>query len=157
MIGLIASIRAPEHFSTMVMICPSPCFLNIPPEYYGGFERADLEELINLIGKNYIGWADYLAPLVMGNGSTPEMTKELTDSFCSTDPRVAKAFARATFFSDMRHLLPQGIKPTLILQSSHDALASTSVGEFLERTVPDAELVVRGGRGISDQLLRWID
>lgn len=83
-IGLIASIMAPEHFASMIMVCPSPCFLNLPPDYFGGFERADLEELIDLMDKNYIGWADYLAPLVMGAGSTTEMTKELSDSFCST-------------------------------------------------------------------------
>jgi sigma-B regulation protein RsbQ len=147
MIGLIASIKAPEHFSKIVMVCPSPCFLNISPEYFGGFERADLEELLNLMDKNYIGWADYFAPLVMGSGSTPEMTKELSESFCSTDPRVAKSFARATFFSDKRNLLSEGVHPTLILQSSHDALASVSVGEFVKSRLPDAEMIVIQAEG----------
>lgn len=147
MIGLIASIRAPEYFAKMVMVCPSPCFLNIPPDYLGGFDHEDLEELINLMDKNYIGWADQLAPLVMGAASTPEMTKELSDSFCSTDPVIAKAFAKATFFSDMRHLLPKALHPTLILQSSRDALAAPFVGEFVRDAIPGATLQVIEAEG----------
>lgn len=147
MIGLIAAIRAPEHFSKLVMVCPSPCFLNVPPDYHGGFEHADLEELINLMDKNYIGWADYLAPLVMSTTSSPEMTKELSESFCSTDPVVAKAFARATFFSDMRHILPKAIHPTLILQSSSDALAAVSVGEFVRDAIPESKLQIIEAEG----------
>lgn len=146
-IGLIASVKAPEYFSDMVMVCPSPCFLNVPPDYLGGFECADLEELIDLMDKNYIGWADYLAPLVMGASSTPEMTKELLNGFCSTDPVVAKAFAKATFFSDTRHLLPKALHPTLVLQSSQDALASLSVGEFVRDALPSATLKVIDAQG----------
>lgn len=147
MIGLIAAIKAPEHFVKLVMVCPSPCFLNVPPDYHGGFDHADLEELVNLMDKNYIGWADYLAPLVMGTASSPEMTKELSDSFCSTDPVVAKAFARATFFSDMRHILPKAVHPTLILQSSNDALAAISVGEFVQDAIPDSQLQIVEAEG----------
>lgn len=146
-IGLIASTRTPERFANTVMVCPSPCFLNIPPDYLGGFDHADLEELINLMDKNYIGWAQYLAPLVMGATSTPELTKELTDSFCSTDPRVAKTFAKATFFSDMRHLLPKALHPTLILQSRHDNLAAPSIGEYVRDTMPNATLEVVEAEG----------
>ena len=146
-IGLMASINAPEHFANLVMICPSPCFLNLPPDYFGGFHEADLEELLSLMDKNYIGWAEYLAPLVMGASDASEMTKELSESFCTTDPRVAKAFAKATFFSDMRHLLPKAKHPTLVLQSSQDALASTSIGEFVRDEIPGATLKVIEAEG----------
>ncbi len=147
MIGLIASIRAPEHFENLVMVCPSPCFLNLPPEYSGGFDRADLEELLDLMDKNYIGWAGYLGPLVMGAENQSEMIKELSDSFCSTDPVIAKTFANTTFFSDLRHLLPNAKHPALILQSSTDALAATSVGEFMRNAMPTSELRVIEAQG----------
>ncbi|MEY8143234.1 MULTISPECIES: alpha/beta fold hydrolase [Falsihalocynthiibacter] len=140
MIGLIASLQSPEYFKNLVMVCPSPCFLNLPPDYFGGFDRADLEELIDLMDKNYIGWANYLAPLVMGADKGSELVGELSDSFCSTDPVIAKTFAKATFFSDLRHLLPEAMHPVLILQSSVDALAGTSIGEFVKKEIPKATL-----------------
>ena len=140
MIGLIASIQAPRHFLNLVMVCPSPCFLNLPPDYLGGFDKADLEELISLMDKNYIGWANYLGPLVMGAENGAEMIKELSDSFCSTDPVIAKSFAKATFFSDSRHLLPKAKHPSLILQSTMDALAAPSIGEYMQSTMPQSEL-----------------
>ncbi|MEY8099804.1 hypothetical protein AB9F29_20775 [Falsihalocynthiibacter sp. S25ZX9] len=140
MIGLIASLQSPEYFKNLVMVCPSPCFLNLPPDYFGGFDRADLEELIDLMDKNYIGWANDLAPLVMGADKGSELVGELSDSFCSTAPVIAKTFAKATFFSDLRHLLPEAIHPVLILQSSVDALAGTSIGEFVKKEIPKATL-----------------
>ncbi len=146
MSGLIAAIEAPKLISKMVMVCPSPYFLNDPPNYFGGFERADLEELIELMDKNYIGWASHLAPLVMGQ-SGEEMIEELSDSFCSTDPVFAKAFAKATFFSDCRDLLPKANQPTLVLQSSEDALASVSVGEFVQSSLPNAEMEIFDANG----------
>lgn len=147
MIGLIASVKAPEHFENIVMVCPSPCFLNLPPDYLGGFDRADLEELIDLMDKNYIGWANYLGPLVMGAENSVEAIKELSDSFCSTDPVIAKTFAKATFFSDLRHLLPEVKHPVLILQSSTDALAAISIGAFMQDSMPNSELRVVEAEG----------
>jgi len=147
MIGLIASIKAPDLFAKMAMICPSPCFLNEPPDYFGGFERADLEELIDLMDKNYIGWANHLAPLVMGTSNAAELIQELSGSFCSTDPYVAKTFAKATFFSDCRSLLALAKHPTLVFQSSADALASVSVGEFVQKAMPQAELEIIEAEG----------
>lgn len=97
-IGLLASIKKPEYFSKLVMVCPSPCFLNLPPDYFGGFEKEDLHELLGLMDKNYIGWADYLAPLVMGVNNSQMLIGELSGSFCSTDPIIAKSFAKAIFF-----------------------------------------------------------
>ena len=139
-IGLIASVQKPDVFSRLVMICPSPCFLNFKPDYIGGFEKADLEELIDLMDKNYIGWANYLAPLVLGANHSEKLVGELSGSFCSTDPLVAKTFARATFFSDYRHLLKEAKHPVLIFQSSQDALASIDIGDYMRKHLPDAEL-----------------
>lgn len=147
MIGLIASIDSPKYFANMVMICPSPCFLNFPPNYYGGFERKDLEELIDLMDKNYIGWANYLAPLVMGTSNSPELIGELSGSFCSTDPIIARVFAEATFFSDYRHLLPQAKHPALVLQSREDALASPSVGKFVNSSLPNSKMEIIEAKG----------
>ncbi len=146
MSGLIAAMEAPRLISKLVMVCPSPSFLNDPPHYHGGFERADLEGLIELMRQNYIGWANHLAPLVMG-ASGEGMTEELVDSFCTTDPVFAKAFARATFFSDCRDLLGKAKQPTLILQSTHDALASVSVGEYLHANMDNSELEVIEANG----------
>jgi sigma-B regulation protein RsbQ len=147
MIGLIASIQQPKYFSQLVMICPSPCFINFKPDYIGGFEKADLEELIDLMDKNYIGWANYLAPLVMGANHSEKLVGELSGSFCSTDPLVAKTFAKATFFSDYRHLLKEAIHPVLIFQSSQDALASTDVGNYMAEQLPQAELKLVQAQG----------
>lgn len=139
MTGMIAAINAPKLISKLVMVCPSPCFLNDPPQYYGGFERGDLEGLIELMGQNYIGWANHLAPLVMG-ASGEDLASELINSFCSTDPIFAKTFAQATFFSDCRALLPLPKQPTLIFQSTDDALASVSVGAFVQAQMQDARM-----------------
>lgn len=147
MIGLIASLKVAELFDKLVMICPSPCFLNHPPNYFGGFDRADLEELLAMMDKNYIGWANYLGPMVMGADSPPELSAELSGSFCSTDPVIAKTFARATFFSDCRDLLPQAKHPTLILQSREDALASVSIGEYVHKQMPGSRLEVVSAEG----------
>ncbi len=146
-IASIASLSLPEIITKIIMICPSPCFLNFPPSYEGGFERSDLEELIELMDKNYIGWANYLAPLVMGGGQSPELIAELSGSFCSTDPLIAKNFARATFFSDYRHILKDIACPALILQSSSDSLASESVGEFMAANIKNSELEVVNAEG----------
>lgn len=147
MIGLIAALQRPELFDKQVMICPSPCFLNLAPTYFGGFDRADLEELLSMMDKNYIGWANYLGPMVMGRSGPPELTAELSGSFCSTDPLIAKTFARATFFSDCRDLLPKAPHPTLILQSAEDALAAVPIGEYVHRHIPRSRLEVVKAEG----------
>lgn len=147
MIGMHAAIQSPDVFSKLAMICPSPCFLNFPPDYEGGFEKEDLEELINLMDKNYVGWANYLAPLVMGQDSNADLTKELETSFCSTDPKYAKPFAKATFFADDRALLSKLTLPTLILQSKHDNLASTAVGNYMNQIIPNAQLKIVDAHG----------
>jgi sigma-B regulation protein RsbQ len=140
MIGLIAALRAPDRFASMAMVCPSPSFLNLPPDYLGGFDRADLQELLTMMDQNYIGWAQYLSPVVMGTNNGAAFTAELSGSFCSTDPLIAKTFARATFLSDLRHLLPHARHPALILQSARDALAAPSVGQYVHANMPASQL-----------------
>ena len=146
-IASIAYLKKPLSIKNIVMVCPSPCFLNIPPDYQGGFERSDLEELIQLMDKNYIGWANYLAPLVMGGSHSQELIGELSGSFCSTDPLVAKTFAKATFFSDYRHILPDISCSALIIQSSSDALASVSVGQYMAESMPNCEIKIIKAEG----------
>jgi len=147
MIGVIAALKQPALFSNLIMVCPSPCFLNDPPHYQGGFEKSDLEELIQLMDKNYIGWAEYLAPLVIGANAPSALVGELSGSFCSTDPLVAKTFAKATFFGDHRALLPRCDTKTLILQSKTDSLASVAVGEYIDQHMPNSSLSILNTEG----------
>lgn len=141
MIGILASIREPDRFERMILIGPSPRYLNDPQTgYVGGFERADLEGLLDVMDKNYLGWASYLAPVVMKNPDRPELARELEQSFCSTDPNVARRFAEVTFFSDNRDDLPKVTVPSLVMQCADDAIAPDSVGEYVERHLPGSEL-----------------
>lgn len=163
----IASTHVDSRISDIAMICPSPCFMNLPPDYEGGFERDDLKELINLMDKNYIGWANYLAPLVMGAGHSAELIGELSGSFCSTDPIVAKTFAKATFFSDYRSLLKDISKPSLIFQSSKDSLASPVIGRYMAENIHNSQLELIEAEGhclhmtdpnlITPQLIHFIN
>ena len=146
-IASLSSLNVGDRISDITMVCPSPCFINNPPDYEGGFEREDLGELINLMDKNYIGWANYLAPLVMGAGHSAELIGELTGSFCNTDPIVAKTFAKATFFSDYRSLLKDIDKPVLIFQSTQDSLASTKIGSYMVENLPNSQLEVIDAEG----------
>lgn len=141
-IGLLASIERPNLFEKLVLIGPSPCFINHPPDYYGGFERSDLEDLLSLMEQNYIGWASYLAPVVAGGTDQGIVANQLSDSFCSTDPLVAQTFARATFFADNRDDLQKVSRPSLIIQHEHDTLAPVGVGEYMHRQLKDSTLEV---------------
>lgn len=141
-IGLLASIARPRLFDRLILVGPSPCFLNVPPDYQGGFERTDLEGLISLMEQNFIGWANYLAPVVAGQSGEGHVVGELTESFCSTEPAVARLFAQATFFSDHRSDLPKATRPTLILQHRHDSLAPLAVGDYLHRNLRRSQLNV---------------
>lgn len=140
MIGLLASIQEPALFDRLIMVGPSPYYLNDPPSYAGGFEQSDLEGLIEMMEKNYIGWANFLAPIIMKNPERPELTEELEESFCSTDPIIARNFAKATFFSDNRQDLPKATVPSLIMQCSEDAIAPNTVGEYVHQHMPQSTL-----------------
>lgn len=141
-IGLLASIQRPALFERLVLIGPSPCFLNHPPDYEGGFEREDLVGLLELMETNYMGWAQYLAPVVAGEDASGATAHKLSDSFCSTDPLMARVFAKATFFGDNRADLAQVTLPCLILQHARDALAPVAVGEYVHRHLKGSSLQV---------------
>jgi sigma-B regulation protein RsbQ len=145
-VGLLASLKAPERFAKEILVGPSPCYVN-DGDYVGGFERADIEGLLDLMDKNYIGWAAFLAPVVMKNPGNPELVQELQESFCATDPRVTREFAKATFLSDHRAEMPKVKVPSLILQCSEDAIAPDSVGEYLNRVLDGSTLKVMEATG----------
>jgi sigma-B regulation protein RsbQ len=131
-IGLLASIREPQRFAHLILVGPPPCYINHPPDYVGGFERADIDGLLDLMEKNYIGWASFLAPAEMKNPGRPELSRELEESFCSTDPKIARRFAETTFFSDNREDLLKVRVPSLIMQCSEDSIAPPEVGRSPE-------------------------
>jgi sigma-B regulation protein RsbQ len=139
MIGALASIAEPARFLAQVMIGPSPCYLN-DGAYKGGFERSDIESLLDTLDSNYLGWASTMAPTIMGAPDQPELREELTNSFCRTDPDIAKHFARVTFTGDNRADLPKVATRSLVVQSSDDLIAPRFVGEYMARTLPDATL-----------------
>lgn len=139
MVGVLAARREPDRFERLIMIGPSPRYVNDPP-YVGGFERSDIQGLLETMEKNYIGWANFLGPVVMQNPDRPELTAELTESFCSTDPVIARRFAEATFLADNRADLAGLQVPALILQCSDDLIAPRSVGDFVHRSLPQSTL-----------------
>jgi sigma-B regulation protein RsbQ len=146
MIGALAAIAEPERFASLVMIGPSPRYID-DDGYVGGFSREDIDGLLESLESNYLGWSSAMAPVIMGNGDRPELGEELTNSFCRTDPEIARAFARATFLSDNRADLAELSVPTLVLQCSEDAIAPREVGEFVHRSVPGSELVLLRATG----------
>jgi sigma-B regulation protein RsbQ len=147
MIGVLAAIERPELFKKLIQVVPSPCYINCPPDYLGGFERADIEGLLDMMDKNYMGWASFLAPVIMKNADNPELSEELEASFCSTDPKIARRFAEATFFSDNRADLANLKTPSLIIQVTDDAIAPVSVGEFLHKNIDDSTLAMMDASG----------
>lgn len=141
MIGMLANLRCPDQFLAQVMVGPSPCYVN-DGDYVGGFTRADIESLLETLESNFLGWSSNMAPAIMGAPDQPELATELTNSFCRTDPEIAKQFARVTFLSDHRADLPRLQAPTLVLQCSDDLIAPRSVGEYLQRSIPNCTLRV---------------
>ncbi len=140
MIGILASLQSPEIFKALIMVGPSPRYIN-DNNYFGGFEHGDLVGLLETMENNYIGWANFLAPVIMKNDDRPELTAELEESFCSTDPRMARKFAEVTFFSDNRRDLAELKLPVLIMQCSDDSIAPEAVGEYLHREIKHSKLV----------------
>jgi len=146
-IGMLASIERPEIFERLILVGPSPCYINDLPDYIGGFDRKDIEGLLDLMDKNYIGWASLLAPTIMKNQERPDLASELQESFCSTDPEIARRFAEATFYSDNRGDLAKVSTPSLIMQCSDDAIAPLSVGDYLHKHLNDSTLRVMNATG----------
>jgi len=146
MTGVLASIKKPELFDDLILVAPSPCYIN-DQGYKGGFEKHDIEELLSTMEKNYIGWANFLAPAIMKNPDRPELAEELRESFCSTDPVIARRFAEATFFSDNRKDLAKVTTPALIMQCSDDLIAPYEVGDYLHVHLSGSELRVLKATG----------
>lgn len=146
MVGLLAAVERPELFRHIIMVGPSPRYIN-DVGYVGGFEKTDIEGLLDTMEKNYIGWANFLAPAIMGNKNRPELGNELAESFCSTDPVIARRFAETTFFSDNRNDLRKLKVPSLILQCSDDIIAPLEVGDYLAREMPGSTLRVMKATG----------
>jgi sigma-B regulation protein RsbQ len=140
MIGLLASLKAPDMFEKMVLVGPSPRYID-DGDYVGGFSEKQIAELLEFLEENHMGWSAAMAPSIMGNPDRPELGEELTNSFCRTDPEIAKAFARVTFTADNRNDLSRVTIPTLILQCSEDIIASEEVGKFVRNQIPGSEIV----------------
>lgn len=141
MIGMLAAIDAPQRFAAQIMVGPSPCYLN-DGDYAGGFERADIEELLDAMASNYLGWSSSAAPTLMGQVNGPHLGDELATSFSNNDPDIARHFAEVTFLSDHRADLARAAAPTLILQSTHDPVVPVTVGSYLQRHIADSALVL---------------
>jgi sigma-B regulation protein RsbQ len=146
MIGVLAANAEPERFAALVLVGPSPRYVD-DGGYTGGFSREDIEGLLSSLESNYLGWSSAMAPVIMGNGNRPELGEELTNSFCRTDPEIASHFARVTFFSDNRQDLGRIRTPTLILQCSEDVIAPSAVGDYVHRHMPESQLVAMKATG----------
>ncbi|MFI0088413.1 alpha/beta fold hydrolase [Streptomyces bobili] len=153
MMGVLAAIREPEAFAGLVLLAPSPCFIDDPEAgYRGGFSAGDIGELLESLDANYLGWSGAMAPVIMGNPERPELGAELTESFCRTDPDIARVFARVTFLSDNRADLADVRVPTLVAQCSRDAIAPPEVGAFVHQQITGSRLVTLDATGHCPQL-----
>jgi sigma-B regulation protein RsbQ len=146
MIGVLAAIRDPARIGTLVLVGPSPRYIDAEG-YTGGFSAADIEELLESMDSNFLGWSSAMAPVIMGNDDRPELGAELTSSFCRTDPEIAAHFARVTFTSDNRADLAAVRVPTVVLQCSDDAIAPRAVGEYVHEHIPDSAFVQLAATG----------
>ncbi|RFU40300.1 alpha/beta hydrolase [Actinomadura logoneensis] len=151
MIGVLAAGLAPDRIGSLVMVAPSPRYID-DEGYRGGFSAADIEELLESLESNYLGWSAAMAPVIMGNPERPELGEELTNSFCATDPDMARVFARTTFLSDSRDDLKGVRVPTLVLECTQDVIAPREVGAFVHRAVPGSVLVTLDATGHCPQL-----
>jgi sigma-B regulation protein RsbQ len=146
MIGVLAAREEPHLFDKLVLVGPSPRYIN-DGEYVGGFTEDDITEMLDSLESNYLGWSSAMAPVIMGNPGAPELAAELTESFCRTDPEVARRFARVTFMSDNRRDLASVKTPTLVLQCSNDVIAPVEVGEYVRDAMPNATMVMLAATG----------
>lgn len=151
MIAVLAANSDPSRFAKLVLLVPSPCYVD-DGDYRGGFSRADIDELLGALESNYLGWSAAMAPVIVGNPDRPELADELEQSFCRTDPAVARVFARATFLSDNRADLAKVTVPALVIQCAVDAIAPPEVGRFTHEQIPGSRLVMLNTTGHCPQL-----
>ena len=140
MIGALASLKAPDMFGSLVMVGPSPRYID-DEDYVGGFSASQIEELLDFLDNNHLGWSTAMAPTIMGNPDKPELSRELTNSFCRTDPQIAKHFARTIFTADNRAELASVTARSLVLQCTDDIIAPDVVGEYVHRQLPNSQFV----------------
>ncbi|MFJ6837118.1 alpha/beta fold hydrolase [Streptomyces sp. NPDC091209] len=153
MMGVVAATQEPGAFNGLLLLAPSPRFVDDPVSgYRGGFSAEDIEELLESLDANYLGWSRAMAPVIMGNPERPELGEELTNSFCRTDPDIARVFARVTFLSDNREALAHVRVPTLVAQCSKDAIAPPEVGVFVQGQIPGSSLITLNATGHCPQL-----
>lgn len=141
MIGALAAADRPELFDRLVLVGPSPRYID-DDGYRGGFGRDEIDELLETMDGNYLGWSQHIAPVIMGVPDRPDLGEELTSSFCRTDPAIAKRFARTTFLSDNRADLPRVSTPSLVVQCRDDVIAPVEVGQYVHAHLPRSELVL---------------
>ena len=146
MIGVLAAIREPDLFDRLILIGPSPCYLD-DGDYRGGFSKDDIEGLLDFLDRNYLGWSATMAPVIMGNPDRPELSAELANSFCRTDPEIAKHFARVTFLSDNRSDLSSVKTPSVILQCAEDSIAPLQVGHYVHDHLANSCLILMKATG----------
>jgi len=146
MIGVLAANRQPERFASLILIGPSPCYLN-DGDYCGGFDRGDIDGLLSVLDSNYLGWSRQMAPVIMGNAERPALGRELAESFCRTDPAIASQFARATFLADNRADLRHVRIPALVIQCAEDAIAPRQVGEYVHAAIAGSRIAYLSATG----------
>lgn len=146
MMGVLAAVADPSRFAKLVLLTPSPCYVD-DGDYRGGFSRSDIDELLESLESNYLGWSRAMAPVIMGTPERPELAAELTDTFCQTDPQCARVFARTTFLSDNRADLKRVSVPTLVIESEVDAIAPREVGAYVHRHIDGSALVTLATTG----------
>ncbi|MCU8592246.1 alpha/beta fold hydrolase [Streptomyces sp. A13(2022)] len=151
MVGVLAAEAAPERIGALVMVAPSPRYTD-DDGYRGGFDAEDIDELLASLESNYLGWSSTMAPVIMGNPDRPELGQELTNSFCATDPDIARVFARTTFLSDSRDDLKRVRVPTLVVECSQDVIAPREVGAYVHAAIPSSRLVTLDATGHCPQL-----
>jgi sigma-B regulation protein RsbQ len=145
-IGVLAAIEEPDRFARLVLVSPSPRFID-EGDYVGGFTHEDIDGLLESLESNYLGWSSAMAPVIMGNPDRPELSQELTNSFCQADPEIQRRFARVTFLADNRDDLARANVPSLVLQCADDAIAPQSVGEYVHSRLPDSRYVLLDASG----------
>ncbi|MEU4659471.1 alpha/beta hydrolase [Streptomyces sp. NPDC023723] len=151
MVGVLAARMAPRRIGALVMVAPSPRYID-DDGYRGGFAAEDIDELLSSLESNYLGWSGAMAPVIMGNPDRPELGQELTNSFCATDPDIAAVFARTTFLSDSREDLKSVTVPTLVLECAQDVIAPREVGAYVHAAIPSSRLVTLDATGHCPQL-----
>ncbi|GAA1588993.1 alpha/beta fold hydrolase [Actinoplanes couchii] len=146
MIGVLAAIREPGRFAELILVGPSPSYID-DGDYKGGFSHADIDEMMAALDSNYLGWSSVIAPMIMANPQRPELSQELVNSFCATDPVIARKFARVTFRSDNRSDLAEVRTPSLVMQCTDDIIASHAVGRYVSDHLQDSTFVVMNATG----------